>query len=257
MSVHHDDQARYLRQMVLPELGPEGQERLRSASVLVIGAGGLGSPLLFYLAAAGVGRIGIVDYDTVEESNLHRQILHTTDRIGTFKSESAATSLRALNPHIDYEVHNYPISEDNARDLVSGYDIVADGSDNFQTRDMVHTACFVSAVTLVSGAIQMTSGLLTTFKAHLGPPHPCFRCLYPDDLPSGLMPTCSEIGVLGPAAGVLGCLQAMEVLREILSIEGGLSGRLAMYDAWSAEITHADLPRRAECPACGSHQAAA
>ncbi|WP_084327573.1 HesA/MoeB/ThiF family protein [Salinarimonas rosea] len=244
----------YRRQTVLPEIGEAGQERLKGARVLVIGAGGLGSPLLLYLAGAGVGTLGIVDFDLVEVSNLHRQILHRADRLDTLKTESAEATLRALNPHVTIVRHDCAIGRDNAADLVAAYDIVADGSDNFATRDAVHAACLAARVPLVSAAAQLTDGLLTTFKAWLGPPHPCYRCLFPDAPPQALTPSCAEIGVLGPALGLLGSMQATAVIREILEDEPGLSGTLLMVDAWRHEVAHTQLPRRAGCPVCDAPQ---
>jgi molybdopterin/thiamine biosynthesis adenylyltransferase len=251
MGLTGEEFVRYGRQIVLPEIGEAGQEKLRAARVLVIGAGGLGSPLLMYLAAAGIGRLGIVDYDRVELSNLHRQIVHASDRLDMAKTESAARTLRALNPHVDIVEHDMPVNARNADALIAGYDLVADGCDNFATRDVVPAACLKARIPLVSGAIQVTSGTLTTFKAHLGAPHPCFRCLYPESLPAGMMPTCSEIGVLGPAVGTIGAMQAIEVIKELLGIEPSLSGTLVMYDAWRAELMHVALPRRDDCPHCG------
>jgi adenylyltransferase/sulfurtransferase len=188
----------------------------------------------------------------VEISNLHRQIVHGVDRLDMPKTESAILTLRGLNPHVSFIRHDMPVSEQNADALVVGYDIVADGSDNFATRDAVHAACRRAGITLVSAALQLTNGILTTFKSHLGPPHPCFRCLYPVAPGPGIAPSCSQIGVLGPAVGAMGTLQAIEVIKEILEIEPSLSGTLAMYDAWSCEIDKVELPRRTECPGCGS-----
>lgn len=256
-SLTDDEIARYERQTVVPELGEAGQLKLKNASVLVIGAGGLGSPLLLYLAGAGVGRIGVVDYDAVEISNLHRQILHPAERIGVPKTESAIATLRSINPHIDYVEHNFPVNAQNVGGLIEGYDIVADGSDNFATRDVVHAACFRAEIPLVSGAIQLTNGILTTFKAYLGAPNPCFRCLYPEMLPAEMTPSCAEIGVLGPAVGALGSMQAIEVIKELLDIGPSLSGTLAMYDAWRADMHHVSIDRRADCPHCAAQMRAA
>lgn len=240
----------YRRQTVLPEIGVSGQEKLKAARVLVIGAGGLGSPLLLYLAAAGIGTLGIVDFDYVEISNLHRQILHSVERLDMPKTESAERSLRALNPHVTIIRHDMPISVENAAGLVRGYDIVADGSDNFATRDAVHSACLAAQIPLVSAAVQLTDGLITTFKAYLGPPHPCYRCLFPDAPPAAVTPSCSEIGVLGPAVGALGSMQAIEVIKEILGTGPSLSGTLMMYDAWRCVLDAVALPRRAGCLTC-------
>jgi molybdopterin/thiamine biosynthesis adenylyltransferase len=249
-----DEASFYSRQVVVPEIGQAGQDRLKMAKVLVIGAGGLGSPLLLYLTGAGIGTIGIADFDFVEVSNLHRQIVHSLDRVDMPKTESAILTLCGINPYVRFVRHDIPVSAQNADALVTGYDIVADGSDNFVTRDAVHAACRRAGITLVSAALQLTNGILTTFKSHLGPPHPCFRCLYPVAPEAGITPSCSQIGVLGPAVGAMGTMQAVEVIKEILGIEPSLSGTFAMYDAWSCEIEKVEFARRPDCPACGSHQ---
>lgn len=254
MRLSSEERQYYSRQMALPEIGEVGQDRLKAARVLVIGAGGLGSPLLLYLAGAGIGTIGVADFDCVEPSNLHRQILHGVDRLDMLKTESAVRTLAGLNPHVRLVRHDGPVNAENADALVAGYTIVADGSDNFPTRDAVHAACLRARVPLVSAGAQMTSGTLATFKAYLGPPHPCFRCLYPDTPAAGSAPSCAEIGVLGPVVGALGALQATEVLREILGIGPGLSGTLMMYDAWSCDLQAVALPRRPTCRACGAIQ---
>jgi molybdopterin-synthase adenylyltransferase len=252
MSLSTQELQFYSRQIVLPELGIEGQEKLKAARVLAIGAGGLGSPLLMYLAGAGIGTLGIVDFDCVEPSNLHRQIMHRHDRVDMPKTQSALLTLRAINPHVEFIVHEEPIGHANAEKIIAGYDIVADGSDNFATRDCVHAACMAARIPLVSAAVQLTSGVITTFKAHLGPPHPCFRCLYPQAPGDGFAPSCSEIGVLGPAVGALGAMQATEVIKEILGVEPSLSGRLMMYDALACDMQAIDLPRRSTCAHCGN-----
>lgn len=241
----------YSRQTVVPEIGAAGQAVLARSKVLVIGAGGLGSPLLMYLAGAGVGTLGIVDFDIVEPSNLHRQILHGIDRIDTPKTVSAIRTLSNINPHIDLIRHDEPIGAANAARLVAQYDLVADGSDNFETRDAVHAACRDAGKTLVSAAVQLTNGILTTFKSHEPGDNPCFRCLYPDRPDADVTPSCSAVGVLGPAVGAMGSLQAIEVIKELLGIGPSLSGTLAMYDAFACEIEKCELPRRAGCPACG------
>lgn len=251
MRLGPEELQRYSRQIVLPEIGEGGQGRLKAARVLVVGAGGLGSPLSMYLAGAGIGTLGIADFDCVESSNLHRQILHGVDRLDMLKTESAARTLNALNPQVTIVRHDIPVNAANAAVLVAAYDIVADGSDNFATRDAVHAACLKARIPLVSAAAQLADGILTTFKAHLGPPHPCFRCLYPDVPAAGVAPSCAEIGVLGPAVGALGAMQATEVIKEILSVEPSLSGTLMMYDAWRCDLRPVELPRRLGCPACG------
>jgi molybdopterin/thiamine biosynthesis adenylyltransferase len=242
---------RYARHIVLQEVGGSGQARLLGASVLMIGAGGLGSPLLLYLAAAGVGRLGVVDFDRVELANLHRQIAHPTASIGESKTESALAAARALNPEVALEAHALRLDAGNARALVENYDLVADGSDNFATRDALHGACLSHGIPLVSAAVQGFEGQLTTFKAHLGPPHPCYRCLFPDAPPEDLIPSCAQGGILGPAAGVMGTLQAVEVIKELLGIGEGLSGTLLLYDALHADVRRIRVARAPACPVCG------
>jgi adenylyltransferase/sulfurtransferase len=255
MAFTEQQMLRYARHIVLPEIGGVGQRRLLEAKVLLIGAGGLGSPLLLYLAAAGVGTLGVVDDDRVELANLQRQIAHPTTRIGQAKIESAALSARSLNPEVELIGHQQRLGPDNAAALVEPYDLVADGSDNFATRDAVHAACLRLGKTLVSAAVQGLEGQLTTFKAHLGPPHPCYRCLFPAEPPPNLIPSCAEGGVLGPAAGVIGCLQAVEVVKEILGVGDSLSGTLVLYDALGTALRPVRFSRRAACPLCGTNGA--
>lgn len=228
---------RYARHLVLREVGGPGQAKLRAARVLVIGAGGLGAPLIQYLAAAGVGAIGIVDDDVVSLSNLQRQIIHATPEVGILKVESASAAVARLNPHVSVERHATRLSPDNADMLVRDYDIVADGSDNFDTRYAVSDACFHEAKPLVTGALGQFDGALTTIRAHeAGPdgrPNPTYRCLFPNPPPRGAVPACAEAGVLGALAGVMGSLMAMEVIREIVGFGEGLVGRLLMVDARS------------------------
>ncbi len=231
---------RYKRHLVLREVGGAGQQKLKAARVLIIGAGGLGSPLLMYLAAAGVGTVGIVDDDVVSLSNLQRQIVHETARVGTPKVDSARDALGRINPHTIVETHAMRITAQNAMDLISRYDIVADGSDNFATRYLVSDACFLAGKTLVYGAVGPFDGYVSTFKPHLkqadGTPYPSYRCLFPEAPPAGLIANCSEVGVLGAVVGVVGTLQATEVLKEILDIGDSLTGRLMMYDALTARF---------------------
>ncbi len=229
---------RYARHIVLPEVGGPGQNKLKNCSVLVIGAGGLGAPLLLYLAAAGLGRIGIVDHDTVSLSNLQRQIIHTTDRIGIAKVESAKQQIAAINPHVTVETHQFRITPENALDLMSRYDIVADGCDNFPTRFMVSDACFFAKKTLVSAAVGQFDGQISTFKPHLtspvGDPWPSYRCFIGELPARGSFPACEEAGVMGALPGIFGSMQAMEVIKELLDIGESLAGRILMYDAlWS------------------------
>ncbi|CAO3371959.1 HesA/MoeB/ThiF family protein [Azospirillum argentinense] len=244
---------RYSRHIILPEVGGVGQEALLRARVLVVGAGGLGAPLLLYLAAAGVGTIGVIDDDTVDLSNLQRQVIHDESSLGVPKVESAAARIRALNPDVAVEVHKARLTKDNALDLIGRYDIVADGSDNFATRFLLNDACFFAKKTLVSAAILRFDGQVSTFKAHLGDPHPCYRCLFPEPPPRGLVPSCSEGGVLGALAGFVGSLQTTEVLKEIMGIGEGLSGSLMMLDTLHASFQRITVRRDPDCPLCGAH----
>jgi molybdopterin-synthase adenylyltransferase len=242
---------RYARHLILDEVGEEGQAKLMASRVLVVGAGGLGSPLLLYLAAAGIGTLGIVDDDTVDLSNLQRQIVHPTLSIGTAKVESARTTIAAINPEVAVELHPCRIDQGNARDLVRRYDLVADGSDNFATRYLLNDVCYAERRTLVGGALSPFDGQLSTFKAYLGPPHPCYRCLFREPPPPDLVPRCETAGILGAVAGVIGTLQATEVLKELLGLGESLSGQLLMYDALRAGFHKIKLPRDPDCPTCG------
>jgi molybdopterin/thiamine biosynthesis adenylyltransferase len=239
---------RYARHILLREVGGVGQEKLLNSKVLVIGAGGLGSPLILYLAAAGVGTIGVVDDDVVDLSNLQRQIAHSFERIGQSKVDSAKAAVAAINPDVTVVTHKVRLTADNARALISDYDIVADGSDNFPTRFLVNDACFFEKKTLVSAAVLRFDGQLSTFKPHAG--GPCYRCLYPAAPPPGQVPSCDEAGVLGAVAGVLGTLQATEVLKEIMGIGEGMAGRLLIYDALAAAMRHVKIKPDPECPLC-------
>lgn len=241
---------RYARHIILAEIGGTGQERLMEASVLVVGAGGLGSPLLLYLAAAGVGRIGIVDDDRVDLSNLQRQVVHTTEQIGTPKVESARDMLARINPEVRIETHALRLDPTNVARLIDAYDIVADGSDNFATRFLLNDACFFAKKPLVSGALLRFEGQLSTYRAYEDG-HPCYRCLFPAPPPAGMIPTCAEGGVLGAVAGTIGCLQATEVIKEITGIGTGLAGRLLVMDALNAEMRTIILKRDPACPLCG------
>lgn len=226
---------RYKRQFVLKELGGAGQQRLKSARVLVVGAGGLGSPLLLYLAGAGIGTIGIFDDDCVSLDNLHRQIAYSTEQVGRSKTESAATAIAALNSNVQVVQYPLRINAGNALDIISQFDIVADGSDNFATRYLVSDACFFAKKTLVFAAVGPLDAYLSTFKPHEvdadGRPFPTYRCLFPEPPPPGTVANCSEVGVLGPVVGVAGTLQAVEIIKEITGIGHSLSGRLLIYDA--------------------------
>jgi adenylyltransferase/sulfurtransferase len=225
---------RYARHIVLREVGGPGQQKLKAARVLVIGAGGLGAPLLLYLAAAGVGTIGIVDDDGVALSNLQRQVIHRTEDVDVLKTESAAGAIRRLNPHVEVVSHVTRLTAANARDLVRGYDIVADGSDNFATRYAVSDACFHEGRPLVTAAVGTFDATLTTLRPHEtapdGTPNPTYRCLFPDAPPPGTVPSCQEAGILGALTGIVGSMMALEVVREIVGFGEGLVGRLLMID---------------------------
>lgn len=226
---------RYKRHLILKEVGGQGQQKLKASRVLLIGAGGLGSPMLMYLAAAGVGHIGIADHDEVSLSNLQRQIAHSTASVGTPKVASAVETAGRINPHVIIEPFPEKVTADNALDLISAYDIVADGSDNFDTRYLVNDACYLAKRPLVFGALGPFDGYLSTFRAFEtgedGAPKPSYRCLFPEKPPPGSVARCSEAGILGAVAGVIGTLQAVEVLKELLGIGDTLVGRLLIYEA--------------------------
>jgi len=242
---------RYARHVVLDEVGEAGQLRLLSSSVLVVGAGGLGSPLIQYLAAAGVGRIGIIDDDTVDISNLQRQTIHRLEDVGRPKAESAADFVRRLNPEIRTDIHATRLTDGNAA-LIADYDLVADGSDNFRTRYMLNDKCVQMKRTLVSAALLRFDGQLGVFKPHAGPDCPCYRCVFPEEPPPDLIPRCETAGILGAVAGIMGSLQATEVLKELLGLGDTLAGRLMLYDGLSSQIRIVKVKRRADCPACGA-----
>ncbi len=243
---------RYARHLVLEEVGEEGQQKLLQAKVLVVGAGGLGSPLLLYLAAAGVGTLGIVDDDAVDLSNLQRQIVHATESIGVAKVESARRTLHHVNPEVKVITHAERLADTNVAALVGAYDLVADGSDNFATRYLLNDICYRLQKTLIGAALSPFEGQLSTFKAYLGPPHPCYRCLFREPPPPDSVPRCETAGILGAIAGVMGTLQATEVLKEILGIGESLSGSLLIYDALRAGFHKIKLPRDPDCPTCGT-----
>ncbi len=243
-----DEIQRYSRHILLQEVGGIGQAKLKAAKVLVIGAGGLGSPLMLYLAAAGIGTIGIVDDDAVDLSNLQRQIAHTSDRVGVAKVASAAAAATAINPGVRVEAHATRLSAENALDLIGRYDIVCDGTDNFDTRFLIADACVLAKRTLVSAAVLRFDGQLSTFKPHAG--GPCYRCLYPEPPPPGMVPSCSEAGVLGAVTGVMGTLQATEVLKEILGIGESMAGRLLVWDALDMRFRTIKLRPDPSCVLC-------
>jgi len=241
---------RYARHITLPELGGKGQVKLLNSSVLVVGAGGLGSPLLLYLAAAGVGRIGIVDDDAVDLSNLQRQVIHATDRIGDPKVESARDMLAGINPEVAVETYGVRLEPSNVINLIGGYDIVADGSDNFATRFLLNDSCYLKGIPLVAAALLQFEGQLATFKAYAGQ-YPCYRCIFPEPPPEGLIPTCTEGGVLGAVAGFVGCLQATEVIKELTGIGESLVGHLLIMDALNATFRKITVRPDPSCPLCG------
>jgi molybdopterin-synthase adenylyltransferase len=248
--------ARYRRHMVLRDVGAPGQQKLKDSRVLVIGAGGLGSPVLMYLAAAGVGTIGVIDDDTVSLDNLQRQIVHDTPHVGMSKVESARAAMARLNPNVRVEAYEARLTAANALDVISRYDVVADGSDNFSTRYLVSDACYFARKTLVFAAVGPFDGYLTTFKPHLktaeGKPWPSYRCIFPEAPPPGTVAPCSEIGVLGAVVGVLGTLQATEVLKEIVGIGDSLAGRLLIYDALAARFETVKVAWDPENPLSGT-----
>jgi molybdopterin-synthase adenylyltransferase len=235
-----DEVQRYKRHLVLREVGAQGQQKLKVARVLVIGAGGLGSPVLLYLAAAGVGTLGIIDDDRVSIDNLQRQILHTTPAAGQLKVESAAQTISRINPHVKVETFAKRLTPGNALEIISKFDVVADGSDNFATRYLVADACYFAKKTLIYAALGALDGYVSVFKAHEkkadGTPYPTLRCLFPEAPPAGLVANCSEVGVLGPVAGVIGTLQATETIKEILGLGDTLAGRLMIYDALASRF---------------------
>jgi len=239
---------RYSRHIILPEVGGSGQQKMLEARVLLLGAGGLGSPAAYYLAAAGIGNLGIVDFDQVDLSNLQRQIIHSTERIGMLKTESAKKTIQALNPDVNVTLYNEKMDSSNIMSLIKDYDYVVDGSDNFPTRYLVNDACVMKNKTLIHGSIYRFEGQVTVFKPGDGP---CYRCLYPEPPPPGMVPNCQEGGVLGVLAGVIGNLQVVEVLKLILGIGKPLVGKLLIYDALNTEFRNLRLRRDVNCPMCG------
>jgi adenylyltransferase/sulfurtransferase len=235
MELEPDEIERYARHIVLREVGGPGQAKLKAARVLVIGAGGLGAPALLYLAAAGVGTLGVVDDDNVSLSNLQRQVIHATPDVGALKVESAAGAIRRLNPHVNVTTHAERLTAKNALSIIGRYDIVADGSDNFATRYLVADACYFAKRPLVTAAVGTFDGTLTTIRAHErsadGSPNPTYRCIFPEPPPPGTVPACSEAGILGALPGILGSMMAFEAIREIVGFGEGLVGRLLMVDA--------------------------
>lgn len=244
--------AHYSRHLSLSEVGPEGQARLKAASVLLVGLGGLGSPLAMYLAAAGIGRMGIVEFDAVDASNLHRQVLFGSSQIGRPKLACGAQRLRDLNPHITIEEHACVLDRDNARDIIAAYDLVADGADNFATRYLVNDACVLEGKPLVSASILGFEGQLSVYNHGGGP---CYRCLFPMPPPPGVVPSCAEGGVLGILPGVMGTLQATEVIKLVLGLGDAASGRLVHYDALALTFTSFRVSKDPQCAICGADPA--
>ena len=243
-----EQKQRYSRHLLMPEVGAEGQAKLLGSKVLLIGAGGLGAPAMLYLAAAGVGTIGIVDFDTVDLSNLQRQVIHTNDRIGRKKTESAAESINALNPDVKVVPYEEMLTEENVERLINGYDVILDGTDTFETRYTLNDAAVRARIPVVHASVYRFEGQLTVFQPFEGP---CYRCLYPTPPPPELAPGCSVAGVLGVVPGTMGLLQATEVLKLLLGIGDSLAGRLLIYDALDATFQELTLRRDPHCPACG------
>lgn len=243
-----EEVVRYARHIILQQVGGPGQRKLRDASVLVVGAGGLGSPVLVYLAAAGVGRIGIVDNDVVDLTNLQRQIVHSTPDLGRPKVASAAETIERLNPHVKVDQHETLLSKDNALDLVDGYDVIVDGCDNFPTRYLVNDACVMKRKLLVEAGMLQFMGLLMTIK---GGETACYRCVFEEPPPPGTVPSCAEAGVLGAVPGVIGSLQATEVLKLITGIGEPLFNRMLQFDALGLAFYEVKVSRRDDCPVCG------
>ncbi|HEX7070677.1 MAG TPA: molybdopterin-synthase adenylyltransferase MoeB [Rhodothermales bacterium] len=250
VELSNEEIRRYSRHLILPEVGMEGQKKLKAASVLLVGAGGLGSPLALYLAAAGVGRIGIVDFDVVDETNLHRQVIHGTSDVGRKKLESARDRIREINPFVKVELHDVQLTSENALEILKGYDVVADGTDNFPTRYLVNDACVMLGIPNVYASIFRFEGQASVFGA---PGGPCYRCVYAEPPPPGLVPSCAEGGVLGVLPGMVGTIQATEVIKMICGIGEPLIGKLLLIDTLSMQFRTLKLRRDPNCPVCGDH----
>ena len=250
--VFSDEQlARYARHIILDEVGEEGQYRLLQSKVLVIGAGGLGSPLLMYLAAAGVGTLGIVDHDVVDITNLQRQVIFRTDDVGQAKVTSASHVVKDINPEVNVVENRMRLTKDSVLDLVSGYDLIADGSDNFPTRYLVYDACYFAARPLVSAAVQRFEGQVSTFFAYQGGTNPCYRCMFPVPPPPDLVPRCEQVGIFGSLTGVMGSIQSTEVLKQLLELGDSLSGKLLIYDSLNTTFRKINFKPDPQCPLCG------
>lgn len=247
----NDEIARYSRHLIMPEVTLEGQKRIKAASVLCIGSGGLGSPIALYLAAAGIGRLGLVDYDIVDFSNLQRQILHGTDDVGRKKLNSAKDRIKAVNPNVQVELHDLLFRSENAIPLVRDYDIIIDGTDNFPTRYLSNDACVLARKPNIYGSIFRFDGQCTVFAPHLG--GPCYRCMFPEPPPPGMVPSCAEGGVLGVLPGIIGVMQAIEAIKLIIGIGDPLTGRLVSFDALKLRFREFKIRRDPNCPICGDH----
>jgi adenylyltransferase/sulfurtransferase len=251
LTLSKDEILRYSRHLIVPEVGMEGQLKLKAAKVLLVGAGGLGAPLGLYLAAAGIGRIGLVDFDVVDFTNLQRQVIHFTKDVGRNKIDSAAEKMQALNPNVEIVKHEVALSSENAMEILKDYDVVVDGTDNFPTRYLVNDACVLLGKPNVYGSIFRFEGQATVFAYEGGP---CYRCLYPEPPPPGLVPSCAEGGVLGILPGTIGLIQATETVKLILGIGEPLVGRLLLYDALAMRFRELKLRKNPECPICGDHR---
>ena len=251
MELDNDEICRYSRHLILPEVGLAGQKKICATSVLCIGAGGLGSPIAMYLAAAGIGKLGLADFDAVELSNLQRQVIHGTDDIGRPKTQSARDSIHRLNPNVEVIVHNVQITRQNALDVIRPYDIVVDGTDNFPTRYLTNDACVLLHKPNVYGSIFRFEGQASVFAPHLG--GPCYRCLFPEPPPPGMVPSCAQGGVLGVLPGIIGLIQTTEILKLALGIGSSLAGRLLLFDALEMKFRELKLRRDPQCPLCGEH----
>ena len=251
MQLNNDEIRRYSRHLILPEVGMAGQKKICSTSVVCIGAGGLGSPIAMYLAAAGIGKIGIVDFDVVDFSNLQRQIIHGTGDVGRPKIESARDTIRRINPNVEVVLHNASLTSENALEILGQYDIVVDGTDNFPTRYLTNDACVLLKKPNVYGSIFRFDGQASVFAPHLN--GPCYRCLYPEPPPPGMVPSCAEGGVLGVLPGIIGCIQATEILKLALGKGSSLIGRLLLFEALEMKFREVRLRRDPQCPLCGEN----
>ncbi|QGP91201.1 Sulfur carrier protein adenylyltransferase [Neomoorella glycerini] len=250
MALTNEEMERYSRQIILKNVGGRGQEKLKQGKVLIVGAGGLGSPVAYYLAAAGVGTIGIVDSDRVDLSNLQRQILHNSDRLGRLKAESARETLLALNPALTINIYPLRLGKGNILAIIRDYDVIVDGVDNFPTRYLLNDACVMTGKTMVEGGVLQWDGLVMTIKPGQGP---CYRCIFPDPPPPGAVPSCQEAGVMGTVPGLIGAIQATEVIKILLGVGETLTGRLLIYNALEMRFREIKAERNRNCPVCGEN----